>query len=358
MLFTTGLKLYLSRFNTTGLKQLDTIKNLSQVALKTSFVIGALFVLHALRHIPFSIPVFIPGILISVLFPLLIWITNIYLICIRERCDIQKHGNRLRYLISYLVNIPLVTFLYVILPKDLTQLIFIDAENDIHYPLAVGFLLNSIVLVIQESLLLKNKKTLIEIENAQLKIKHAEALNQQLKQQIHPHFLFNALNVLKALIRKDPDTAEDYLIRLSDFLRVSLSSNNNNTVKLEDELKLCTDYLEMQKLRFGKALEYLIDIPDQVKSGGTVPGFSIQLLLENTIKHNWLTKESPLRISIAGSNGFITVCNNLQPKQNAEISTGLGLSNLSERYRILANEDIQITHDENEFRVRIKILDV
>ena len=240
----------------------------------------------------------------------------------------------------------------MIIPKDFTRIMFVDPGNDIHYPIAIGFLLNTIILIIQESALLRNKKTVIELENAQLRIKNAEALNQQLKQQIHPHFLFNALNILKALIRKDPDIAEDYLIRLSDFLRVSLSSNNENTVKLEDEIKLCTDYMEMQRLRFGKALEYTIDIPDPVKYSGFIPGFSIQLLLENAIKHNWLTKESPLRIFITRNDGFITVSNNMQPKQSTEISTGLGLSNLSERYKILTGEGILITHDENEFRVR------
>jgi len=237
-------------------------------------------------------------------------------------------------------------------------MMFFSPGTDIHFPVVISFLLNTTILIIQESILLRSKKAAIELENAQLRIRHAEALNQQLKQQIHPHFLFNALNILKALIRKDPDVAEDYLVRLSDFLRVSLSSNNENKVKLEDELKLCTDYMEMQRLRFGKALEYTIDIPDPVKSSGYVPGFSIQLLLENAIKHNWLTKESPLRISISGKDGSVTVSNSMQPKHSTEVSTGLGLSNLSERYKILTGEGVLITHDENEFRVRIKILDL
>ena len=338
------------------MKKQDITGNLFPIALKTSLVIGVLFTMHSLKHMPFSIAVFLPGLLTAFLFPFLIWTTNIYLVRFREKDEIHSSGNRLRYLISYLVNIPLIVLLVMILPKDFIRILLVDTGEEIHYPLSVGFLLNTIVLVIQESVLLRSKKALVELENAQLRVRHAEALNQQLKQQIHPHFLFNALNILKALIRKNPDIAEDYLVRLSDFLRVSLSSNNENKVKLEDELKLCTDYMEMQRLRFGKALEYTIDIPDAVKSSGYVPGFSIQLLLENAIKHNWLTRESPLRISITGKNGFITVSNNMQAKQSTEISTGLGLPNLSERYRILDGEGVLITHDENEFHVRIKIL--
>jgi len=348
--------LYLNLFNTNPLKKHDTIRNLYFIALKTSLVIGALFAMHSLKHIPFSVPVFLPGLLTAFLFPFLIWTVNIYLVRAREVHENRPPGNRIRYLISYLINIPLIVLLVMILPKDFIQILLVDTGHDFHYPLGFGFLLNTIVLVIQESVLLRSKKALVELENARLRVSHAEALNQHLKQQIHPHFLFNALNILKALIRKDPDVAEDYLVRLSDFLRVSLSSNIENKVKLEDELKLCTDYMEMQRLRFGKALEYTIDIPEPIRSSGYVPGFSIQLLLENAIKHNWLTRESPLRISVTCQDDFLTVSNNMQPKQITEASTGLGLANLSERYRILDGEGVQIYSDKREFRVRIKIL--
>ena len=100
----------------------------------------------------------------------------------------------------------------------------------------------------------------------------------KLKQQIHPHFLFNSLNTLKALINKSPDDAEDYLIKLSDFLRVTVSTEYDNIVKIKDELKLCLDYLEMQKIRYGEALQFHIDIPEKIVQTGFVPVFSLQLL--------------------------------------------------------------------------------
>ena len=203
---------------------------------------------------------------------------------------------------------------------------------------------------------MKNKKSMVELENAQLRIKNTEASYLQLKQQIHPHFLFNSLNILKTLIKKNPDTAVDYIIKLSDFLRVAISSNNSNTVKLEDELKLCLDYLDMQKIRFGKALEFSIDIPEEVKSEGFVPVFAIQLLLENAIKHNSQTYHSPLKINVFHQAGWITVRNNVQAKSSSEISTGLGLTNLSERYKILSDSNINIQANDKIFSVSIKIL--
>ncbi|HPS13238.1 MAG TPA: histidine kinase, partial [Prolixibacteraceae bacterium] len=228
--------------------------------------------------------------------------------------------------------------------------------GDHHFPLATGFFLNLIILIIQEIALMKDKKAQIELENAQLKTKNTEAFYQQLKQQIHPHFLFNSLNILKTLIKKNPDVAVDYVVKLSDFLRASISSNNANTARLADELKLCLDYLEMQKLRFGDALDFVFDIPEPITKSRFVPVFSIQLLLENALKHNSLTEEAPLHITVFYRDGKITVTNNLQPKSSSEISTGLGLANLSERYKILSGDEVVIESGEKNFSVTINIL--
>jgi LytS/YehU family sensor histidine kinase len=221
----------------------------------------------------------------------------------------------------------------------------------------VGFALNTIVLIIQDLILLRDKKTIVEIENAQLKIKNVEAINQQLKQQIHPHFLFNSLNTLKTLIKKHPDKAEDYLIMLSDFLRASISTDTPNIVKLKDEIKLCLDYLEMQKVRYGKAIQYTINIPEDIQDSAFVPVFSLLPLLENAIKHNILTNELPLHIKIEHENYRIVTINNIQPRLSSEPSTGLGLENLAERYKILSGDKIIINNSENIFSVSIKILD-
>jgi len=214
---------------------------------------------------------------------------------------------------------------------------------------------NSIILIMQDLLLLREKKVMIESENAQLKIKNIEATYNQLKQQIHPHFLFNSLNTLKTLIRKQPKDAEIYLKKLSDFLRASITLNNENIVKLGDELKFCLDYLELQKGRFGEALKYSVEIPEEVKSG-FVPVFSVQHLLENAIKHNSLTIENPLRIEVKYDNDRIIVSNNIQIKNLTEETTGRGLANLAERYRILSGDEIIFQSDDRHFSVSLKIL--
>jgi LytS/YehU family sensor histidine kinase len=217
------------------------------------------------------------------------------------------------------------------------------------------FSINTVVMIFHGIVRMHEKESMIESENIQLKIKNIEAANQKLKQQLHPHFLFNSLNVLKTLIKKQPDDAEAYLKRLSDFLRASVSLDNVNAVKFEEELKLCMDYLEMQKIRFGNAIQFEVSIPEEAKAG-IVPTFSIQLLLENAIKHNAFTIESPLLIKLIYSNGWITVSNNIQNKNTDEDSPGLGLSNLSERYKIISGDEINIQSDDTDFSVSIKIL--
>jgi len=198
-------------------------------------------------------------------------------------------------------------------------------------------------------------KQKLELENAQLKIKNIEATYLQLKQQIHPHFLFNSLNTLNSLIKDQPKKAEVFLKRLSDFLRASIAFNNKNIIALSEELKLCMDYLELQKVRFGEALQFTVNIPDDIKSG-FVPVFSLQQLIENAIKHNALTIQSPLLIKMEYESSRIIVSNTVKVKNTTEESTGVGLVNLSERYKILSGDEVIIQADSHSFSVSIKIL--
>lgn len=213
----------------------------------------------------------------------------------------------------------------------------------------------TVVYFLHNFIILQDSKVKVDLENSELRTRNAETANQLLRQQIQPHFLFNALNVLKSLIRKYPDTAEEYLISLSDFLRASVNQNKKVLVPLDEELKICKDYMEMQKIRFGEALVYKVDMGNNFS--GYLPVFSLQPLLENAIKHNELTNLSPLEIRINRAGEWMEVTNNIKPKRSLGESTGNGLSNLAERYRLLTGDAIQIDDTKECFQVRIKILD-
>jgi LytS/YehU family sensor histidine kinase len=111
----------------------------------------------------------------------------------------------------------------------------------------------------------------------------------------------------------------------------------------------------MQKIRFGHALHFEVEVPEEAKAG-LLPVFSLQMLLENAVKHNAFTTESPLHIKLFCENGWITVSNSIRHKSAVESSTGMGLINLSERYRIISGHDISIRSDDSVFSVSIKIL--
>lgn len=333
-----------------------------KVALYTSPLIGILAItpLFIVRAAPYHI--YPRSILSTTLIIFLAWMINLALVNYWNKFEFRKNIHKIsRYFASYLLSAS-----FILIAMRTRKLIFeslhtsseISSSHSPYATLAMAISLNTVILILLDLLLLREKKTKVEIENARLKQKNSEALYQQLKQQIHPHFLFNSLNTLKALINKSPDAAEDYLVTLSDFLRMSVSAGNDHMVKTEDELKMCLDYLKMQKIRYGEALQFYADIPEEIAQTRFVPFFSLQLLSENAIKHNALTNETPLQIKMAYNEGWITVSNNIRPKLTTEATTGTGLINLADRYKILSGDEIQIHTTAEQFSVSIKVLKI
>jgi two-component system LytT family sensor kinase len=235
-----------------------------------------------------------------------------------------------------------------------THTLLYELMRDFLQALGVGLLVS----LWNGRIIAQQNKTETEIENAQLKLQHSQAEYRLLKQQIHPHFLFNALSILKSLIRSSPDLAEEYLIHLSGFLRAAVSSDKNTTTALSEEVELCLDYLAMQKIRFGESLHYSIDIEPEALRKGALLSFSLLPLVENAIKHNEATIEAPLYIRIGQENDHIKVSNNIQLKRYKESSTGVGLSNLSGRYQLWSGDDVFIREEDQgrTFSVSIKIV--
>lgn len=338
-------------------------KDLIKIALATTPLIATIMVMPMfMRKTPREISEIYIWLFIMC-FLAVFWAMNIGLVVVFEQPHFKKAKKRFRFPVSYTLSIAFAFIAFVLdlgqyfAPRDPGPQSPEPNGNPIYAPLVLFVFINTIILVIQELVLLKKSNTIIATENEKLKTMNTEAHYQQLKQQLHPHFLFNSLNTLKVLINRKPESATQYLVNLSDFLRGSLSIGDINIIRLEQELRLCSDYLEMQKIRFGNSLTYSFSIPDDIIHSGSVPPFSIQLLLENAIKHNILLPETPLNIQVAFSNGIISVCNNLQKRNPIESQGGLGLSNLSERYRIICGEGLEVNESETVFCVKIRIIE-
>src|SRR3989339_1152439 len=267
----------------------------------------------------------------------------------------HKYNHRKIYLISsYAFSIILyviITVGYAIVNQEPVL------SSKLFYVVILCLLVNTLIITLQNNVMVQEAKIKSDIENAQLKVANAEAANQLLRQQIHPHMLFNALNTIKSLYNRNTDDADDYLAYLSDFLRASILNNNIKVIPLDDELKLCESYLSMQKIRFGEALTWSISVSNNgTHEKSFVPSFSIQPLVENAIKHNELTERHPLHISIKQTNDRIKVSNKIRLKECTETSSGFGLANLAERYKHISDDEVIIEDDGRVFSISIKIL--
>jgi two-component system, LytTR family, sensor kinase len=293
---------------------------------------------------------------------LIFWFINISLLKGAQNFATLKN-NWVRYIVSISAAAIIIFIIVTIILSHDMHLEFpvamIPKRRFIFLPLIQAESINIIIIVLIELVLLQDEKLLIQDENNLLRVANLEAKHNHLKQQLHPHFLFNSLSTLRSLIKRSPQQAEEYLERLSEILRFSINTNMQTLVPLKEEMELSTNYLLMQQVRFGRALNYYIDIPKSMLSGSRLPVYSIQLLVENAVKHNILTTAKPLYISIKGYDlsNTITVTNNLQPKLITEESNGMGLANLSERYKLLGREDIVIIKTKSEFTVTIKVLE-
>lgn len=214
--------------------------------------------------------------------------------------------------------------------------------------------LNSIYFVFNTLVDTLESKLQLEIENSQLKINRLQKELAQLKNQLNPHFLFNALSSLKSLMRGDPQIAESYLMKLSEFLRVSIGQTND-VVLLQDELFLCNDYIDLQKMRFQDGLIYETEI-DPNSLHHSIPFFALQSLIENSLKHNVVSLMNPLTIRVEVKGNILTIINNVQALLTEEASSKIGLQNLNERMKIQTGQPIVIDKNQHYFKVQLTLL--
>jgi ligand-binding sensor domain-containing protein len=179
---------------------------------------------------------------------------------------------------------------------------------------------------------------------------------EHLKSQVNPHFLFNSLNTLVQIIDEDKEQATEYTIRLSDLYRNMLLFRDRELISLAEEWSLLEQYLYIQHNRFGRALQIDRHIPEHVLAGKRIIPMALQLLVENAIKHNVVSKDMPLVITITADEQYITVSNNLQPKMSHEKGAGLGIANLKNRYALLLAAPLAYGMYENNFVVKLPLL--
>ncbi|GFZ77785.1 histidine kinase [Aquaticitalea lipolytica] len=183
----------------------------------------------------------------------------------------------------------------------------------------------------------------------------ASAKFDALKNQLDPHFLFNSLNVLTSLIEENPDSAQKFTTSLSKVYRYVLEQKNKDLVTVDEELDFARTYMSLLKMRFEDSIVF--EIPEKANDPESkVVPLSLQLLLENAVKHNMVTTSKPLHIKIYEHNGNLVVENNLQTKQIVKKSSGVGLENIKQRYQLLTTRIVNINQQADSFAVAIPML--
>lgn len=216
-------------------------------------------------------------------------------------------------------------------------------------PLIKNLFFAAIVLFLSLIVYLTSQKQKMGLEFEAMKAENARSRFEALKNQLDPHFLFNSFNTLDSLILDEPKRARDYLQQLSSVFRYVISSKETTT--LENELKFARSYNDLMQLRYENSLVFEFNIDEQYLCYEIVP-LSVQTLIENAIKHNVISSEAPFVISITvGPDPGVTVSNEIRPKKTPQAGNGIGLSNLTERFRLKFQKEIVISDTDGVFSV-------
>ena len=203
--------------------------------------------------------------------------------------------------------------------------------------------------------LLIRRKDKIEVTQQKDIAVKATASFETLKNQLDPHFLFNSLNVLSSLIEENPVKAQEFTVALSKIYRYVLDQKDKNLISVEEELNFANLYISLLKMRFEDAISVNFLVNEETKSYKIVP-LSLQLLLENAIKHNIISDKKPLLIEIYQEENYLVVQNSLQKKQTFEKSSGIGLKNIVQRYQLLSNINVEIVENFNHYKVKLPLI--
>lgn len=189
-----------------------------------------------------------------------------------------------------------------------------------------------------------------EVEKEWAALQYANLVNQ-----LNPHFFFNSIASLQSLIQEDQQLASEFLSQLSKVYRYILNNRNKQLVTLDTEIHFVENYLSLLKTRFGNTLHFNFSIASEQRQAHIVP-VTLQVLVENAIKHNIMTDNQPLHICFETNGKYLAVSNSHQPKKIIENSNGIGLNNMKSMYAYLSKEPLQITKDDRNFSVKVPLI--
>lgn len=303
---------------------------------------------------------FLYGPLEIMTFTLLFWLGNRQLTIYYRRKfpDVSELKKRL---IRQYISIALFTLTMAFVMHKLDQQVQLFAaggeEPDFWKKFLACLFVTAFISTIYETVFFINLWKRGIAANSELQRAHMESQLESLKNQVNPHFLFNSLNTLAGIIPEDPGSAVVFVQKLSLVYRCILELRHRTVVPLQEELECLDNYLYLLNTRFGDNLVVEIFISKESRQKFVVP-MALQMLVENAVKHNVASNRRPLRILITDLPEALVVSNPLQPKTSEENGTGMGLSNIDDRYKLVSGKRIRVEQTEEKFEVHIPLLTV
>lgn len=273
----------------------------------------------------------------------------------------KKPGSMPSRIIMGFVGSVIITLCGLFLVRMIVAMLYFNQsfatfiENDRFRDYQFGLWVTLTIVIIFHFIYFYNEYQKNKIKEQKVIAHTASAQFESLKNQIDPHFLFNSLNVLTSLIEENPENAQRFTVSLSKIYRYVLEQKDKELVTVAEELEFAKTYMNLLKMRFENSLTF--EIPEQINNeDAKVVPLSLQLLLENTIKHNTVSESKPLHIKITVEDHYLVVQNNLQKKEVLQTRNGVGLQNIVNRYDILTQRKVMIDQSSTFFKVKIPIL--
>jgi len=259
------------------------------------------------------------------------------------------------FILSLIISIAIIFLLRIIedvLIEGKSWSVFISNENSYNY--FVSFFMTFIVTLLFHVFYIYKSFQENKVNQQKIIATTANAQFESLKNQIDPHFLFNSLNVLSSLIEENPENAQKFTTSLSKIYRYVLEQKDKELVAVSEELTFAKIYMQLLEMRFENSISY--ELPESTNKDAKVVPLSLQLLLENCIKHNVVSSSKPLHIKISVEDNQLVVENNWQKKEVLSDGKGVGLQNIVNRYALLTERQVTIIQNEKLFKVYLPIL--
>lgn len=318
----------------------------------SSISLGVLSSVPKIAEHPFNTPEALVNAGITALFSLFAWYFNIYALPGYSQKQTSESFSYTRLLGSLALGIIVMFGLAALQQVILSHLSFGPVMLMIEIR---GILINLVFYMFLHLLYQNYRNQQVSIELERIKSDNIAAQYESLKQQINPHFLFNSLTTLKAMVDSSDKNTADFVVKLADFYRFTLESRKLDLIYLSEEMEIIGSYLFLLKARFEDGFVFTNTVKEE-HLHTMIPPFTLQLLIENAIKHNIVSLERPLQIRLYSENDAIVIENQLQLKRTEQTSLGLGLENINLRYKHLLNKAIEVVSTDSAFKIKLPLI--